>query len=234
MDPDTRINEWWTVGELETEFEGVEYKPHDRVKGEPHFYCDWCSKGVSYRSKPTVGWYVADMVMNTGHHEWQAAVRAGEGVRPMVPLAVYCEECAARKLLFPCRGYGELHAFFEVDTERVMKNIRVTDVSPADDGIPWEPREVAERVTGIDFEQQMLTQALSGEDQLWGPENMITFFLASTGIDPRELIQYDGSLDPKVLGRARKAWRSFQKKMTRGGDYSRRKFRDYVRDEREG
>jgi hypothetical protein len=228
-DPDKQINDNWTVGELEAEFEGQEYVTHHQVRKEDHFFCDFCSRGIAYQSNPRVAWYVADGVLNPGHPVWRQAVKERFGGKPIVPLAVYCPGCSTRRVLFPCEGYAEVHAFFDLDEGRVLKNVEVTDVSPPDDGIPWEPRELSERITEIPWDQHMLMQTISAEDQLWGPENMITFFLSAVdGVDPRELIQYDGSLDPKLLGQARKSWKQFRKKMKRGG-HSRKKFRDHVR-----
>lgn len=229
IDPDTRINDAWTVGRLEDDFEGEAHEPHEKVKGKDHIFCDFCSKGIAYQSEPRVAFYIADDVLNPDHPQWQHALKYANGVRPVVPLAVYCEECSHQRILFPCEGFAEVRMFFDLDEDRVLKNVDVTDVSPADDGIPWDPRELGEEITSINWEERMLMQALTGEDQLWGPENMITFFLSAVdGIDPRELIQPDGSLDPKALGRARKSWRRFRKKMKAGG-YERQKFRDHVR-----
>jgi hypothetical protein len=113
--------------------------------------------------------------------------------------------------------------------ERVITNPEVTDVSGPEDGIPWNPKELSEQITGIPWEQNALLAALEGEDQLWGPENMVTFLLSiGSGVDVRELVQWDGSLNPKALGRARKEYQEFVEKMRRHG-YSRRAFRDHVR-----
>jgi len=219
--PDERLNENWTVEQLEAQFEGEDHAPHEQVQGKDHFFCDFCSTGVTYESEPRVAFYVADDVLDLGHPVYRSDT--------LVPLAVYCGDCATDRLLFPCEGYGEVRLFFDLDSEKVIQNVEVTDLSPADDGIPWDPKELSERVTQVPWDEHMLMQQLSGEDQLWGPENMITFLLSSvSGVDPRELINWDGTIDPKQLGHARKQYQKFMEKM-RKGNYDRRKFRDHVR-----
>jgi hypothetical protein len=228
MDSDTQINPNWTVGELEAEFEGHDFQPVDEDKD--HFTCDFCSKGVHYEAEPRVGHYVADNVVNTTHPHWIAATRPHEGEgRPMVQLASYCEDCTIRRLLFPCEGYAEVRMSFDLDEKRVMENVEITDVSPRDDGIPWDPKELSESITGIPWHKNEMMMVILGREQLFGPENMVTFFLAvGGGVDIRELIQWDGSLDPKVLGRARREYADFQRKMARD-NHSRRAFSKHVR-----
>lgn len=227
--PDERINNTWTVGRLVEAFEGRDFLPNDPIAD--HFLCDFCSKGVNYQSKPRPGGYIADRVLNIDHPVWQNAVQREPA--PLVPLGTYCEACATRLLLFPCKGFAEVRVFFDLDDERVMRNVAVTDVSPRDDGIPWNPKDLTEQITGVPFEQNALVAALGDDDHLWGAENMVTMFLSvGSGVDIRELVRWDGSLDPRALGRARKEYQQFVEKMRRHG-YSRRAFRDHVRGEDE-
>lgn len=229
VERDRRINPDWTVGELIDEFEGHDFLPTDPEK--PHFLCDFCSTGVSYESEPRVGHYIADKVLNTNHPKWRAAAKGGH--RPLVPLATYCEDCSFDQLYFPCEDFAEVRMFFDLDEDRVMKNVEVMDVSGRDDGIPWDPKELSEKITGIPWEQHSLMSMLVGDD-LWGPENMVTFFLSiGSGVDIRELVKWDGSLDPKVLGRTRRQYEQFSEKMAEGG-HSRKKFRDHVRGDDDG
>jgi len=226
-DSDEQINGLWTVGELVEEFEGSDFNPSDPEKD--HFLCDFCSKGVAYESNPRVASYIADNVLNSDHPVWQ---RHGGG-GTLVPLATYCEECSTRMLFFPCEGFAEVRMFFSLDAEKVMKNVEITDLSPRDDGIPWNPKELHEKIAQVDWEQQSFMALLSGEDNLWGPENMVTVYLSSVdGVDIRQLVKWDGSLDPKLLGQARRKYEEFRKKMKRGG-HSRKKFRDHVRGDEE-
>lgn len=224
-EPDKQINDSWTVGGLIDEFEDHDFLPTN--PDEDHFECDFCSKGVAYKSNPRVGGYVADNVLNTNHPKWQAALR--QGGRPIVPLASYCEECSTRLLLFPCEGFAEVRTFFDLDEDMVMRNVEITDLSGRDDGISWDPKELMEEISGVPFEEERLLAAMMGQDHLWGPENMVTVFLSTVGgVDIRELVKWDGSLDPKLLGQARRKYEDFQKKMQKHG-HSRRAFRDHVR-----
>jgi hypothetical protein len=229
IDPATRINEQWTVGQLIDAFEDTDFLPFDPNKD--HFLCDFCSTGVAYRSKPRVGHYIADNILNTTHPKWRNATASHSDHRPLVPLASYCDDCTTRLLLFPCKGFAEVRLLFTLTEERVVTNPEVTDVSGRDDGIPWDPKELSEQITGVPWEQNALLAAAAGEDQLWGPENMVTFFLSiGSGVDVRELVRWDGSLNPKALGRAHKEYQEFVEKMRRHG-HSRRAFRDHVRGE---
>lgn len=227
IDPDTRINDRWTVGQLCEEFDGRDFHPTDPTKD--HFLCDFCSKGVAYQSSPRVGHYIADNVLNPDHPKWRNAIDPHSNHRPLVPLATYCEDCTTRRLLFPCEGVAEIRMRFTLTEERTITNPEVTDVSGRDDGIPWDPKDLSEKITGIPWEQNQLLASFGGEEQLWGAENMVTFFLSiGSGVDIRELIQWDGSLDPQALGRARKEYEQFVEKMRQHG-YNRQAFRDHVR-----
>lgn len=221
IDPETTLTPGVTAEELVAEFEGEVFDALYEDSDE-HFLCDYCSKGVSFASEPEVAWYIADDVLDppvTGE------VQHIKENRPLVPLAVYCPEHANRMLYFPCEGFAEARVVFSLDADRVMHDLVVTDHSPRDDGIPWDPRELSERVTGVPFAEN----ALMAPEELWGPENMVTFFLAiDTEVDLRELIQWDGTLDPKLLGQARKQWENFAKEM-RERYHDERSFSRYVR-----
>lgn len=147
VDPDTRINDQWTVAQLIEEFTGHDFLPFDPEKD--HFLCDFCSKGVAYRSNPRVGHYIADKVLNTNHPKWRNATDPHDDRRPLVPLASYCEECTTRLLLFPCQGFAEVRMLFTLSDERTITNPEVTDVSERDDGIPWDPKELSEKITAF-------------------------------------------------------------------------------------
>lgn len=219
-DPQFPDDYYLTAKQLIDDFEGDEFTASNPATD--HFECDWCSIGVAYESNARVGMYVADRVLKDGRAVSRKLNRAGK----LVPLASYCEECTTRLLLFPCRGFTEVRLRFDLGADRIMRNVEITDISPRDDGVPWEPRDLAEQVMQMPFEQNAL---LSGF--LYGPENMVTMFLSiGDGIDIRELVKYDGSYDPRLLGQARKQYDEFDKKM-RAADFDRVAFRDHVRDE---
>lgn len=224
IDSETRINSEWTVGELIAEFEGRDFMPDD--PDAPHFFCDFCSKGVAYQSKPTVGHYVTDDVLNPEHPVWP------EEKRPIVPLASYCEECTTTRILFPCEGFAEVRMRFDLDENRVLENVEILDVSPRDDGIPWDPKELCSKITGVPWDDhRFMAEMLQGDD-LWGPENMVTFFLSAVkGIDIRELVNWKGEFNPQKLGQARKKYKEYMNEMQREG-HTRERFRDHVRGEK--
>jgi len=224
-DHDTNINPDWTVAQLLELYDGHTYETnHDH---SDHFICDYCATGVAYSSNPRVGQYVTDSVLNPDHPIWRAAKRNHPERRPIIPLATYCEDCATHRLYFPCEGFNEVRVFFTLDDDRTMTNPEVTDLSPADDGIPWDPRDLSEKITGLPWEENAV---VSGKE-VWGPENMVTSFLSMAGgVDIRELVNWDGSLNPKLLGQARREYRAFAEKMLREGR-TRTAFRDHVRGE---
>lgn len=206
---------------LQESFEGSDFQPTHPNK--PHFECDLCSKGVNYSSKPTVSTYIADDVLNDYHPTWKWA-KAERGDEDLfVPLATYCPECSNRRLMFPCKGFHELRIRFDLDADRVMRNVEITDESPADDGIPWNPKELSKKITGVSFESGAL---IADGNHLWGPENIITFFLAVSNLDIRDLVKWDGTIDPKTLGKARKQFENFNREMANG----RKSFRDHMKD----
>ncbi len=236
---DERFNDTWTVGQIQDQFEGETHVTRD---DDPDtFKCDFCSKFVSYHTNPRVGYYLADNVMNADHPTWQRAVAGGEAA-PMVPLAIYCEGCTKKRLYFPCTGYGEGRLLVTMQQDRTQTDARVTDISPPDDGIPYDPKAFTQAISpaGINFETRSLAEMLMAGPEgahLWGPENMITWFLSTVdGVDPREIIQPDGSLDRQALGRARTAMKRTMEKLSKHrnseGHVSEGVFTDHVRGNR--
>lgn len=224
IDPDTHITENWTIAQLIDRFDGTTFKPSD--PNPDHFICDYCATGVAYSSQSRVGQYISDRVLNPEHPIWRSSTKDHPEKQTLIPLATYCEDCATRRLYFPCEGFNEVRLFFTLNADRTMTSPEVTDVSPADDGIPWNPRELSEQITGLPWGENVV---VSGKE-LWGPENMVTVFLSmGGGVDIRELVKWDGSLDPQLLGQARQEYKEFARKMLREGR-TRTVFRDHIRD----
>lgn len=216
MDKDTKVTERLTVSDVIDQFEGEKFNP--RNPDRDFFECDYCSKGVKYQSKPKASMYISDTVLNPEHPAWR---NRPDHPDILVPLATYGPECSTRLLYFPCEGFNEIRTTFQIDRDRVMRDVKVTDISRRDDGIPWNPKRLSEKITGISFEQQLAqSEILGGQSHLWGPENMVTFFLAiSDGIDIRELVNWDGSINGKLLGQARNQFDDFIGAMARGESF---------------
>lgn len=205
----------WTVESVEDALMDTE---HSSPVSDEHWLCDWCSKGTSYQGG-CEGWhYMADDVLGD-----LPDARLIHEKRPLTTLAAYCTECGNERLFFPAEGYTEVRVYFELDEDHQYETVEVTDISPRDDGIPWNPKEVAERITQERFEDV----AMLG-DELWAPENMVTVFL-SADIDIRDLVNYEGEINEKKLGSAREKWRQFQQEQAKHG-MDRQHFRDSVRD----
>ena len=203
-----------TREELEERMEGG---PFDFNPSGKHWKCDWCSKGVPYSKSIRAGHYMCDDVVVVNNKKAQQV----RSTRKLGQFATYCEDCTHRMLLFPCKGYTEIRLLFDTAEDGTMHNIEVTDISPQDDGIPWDPAEVSEAITQVSTEQ---IGFLAGED-VWAPENLVTFFLGVTDVDLRDLIDWEGNVNPKLLGRARRHYRKTAQQVS-GKE---RRWRDVVR-----
>lgn len=221
IDPETVIRPGVTAEGVQSRHEGEPFLAAN--DSDDHFICDFCAKGVAYQSRPRVGHYMCDDVLNNDSHITRKIKRE----RPLTSMATYCEDCTAELLLFPCVGFAEARLTFDLGPDQTMKNVSVVDVSQRDDGIPWDPRAVTEKVTQTDFD----ATALLSDGKVWGPENIVTIFLSAVSdVDIRKLVQPDGSLDPKELGRARKEYETFRQQMRRKG-HSRKSFKNHVQGE---
>jgi len=194
---------------------------HPRI-GDPdkdHYLCDFCSKGVPFSKNPTVAAYLADYVPiptnNTG--------RMVNRTRTITHIATYCEDCSHKLLFFPHKTTCEARVYLTF-SGREVTDVEFTDVSNRDDGIPWDPIELTERITAVPAE----SFAESAQDTNMSPENVMTFFMSlNTEVDPRQLFEADGTIKPKPLGRARKRFRKIAEESE--GDLDRDKFKERVR-----
>ncbi len=220
IEPETSVGFHLTVQDVEERLEGNLFSPN-MDESDNHFICDYCSKGVPKYKEPRVAQYLADNVLNENHPKTSQIRRD----RPIIQLGTYCEECSFNRLFFPCIGFNEVRVMINVSEDWEMSDVEVTDVSPIDDGIRWDPKEVSKAITKIEFEKNILVAA----SELWGPENIFTVYDAAIdSVDMGELIAYDGSLKPKELGRARKEYEQFSQKMRKQG-HSRKSFSKHVR-----
>jgi hypothetical protein len=210
-----------SVDQFEAEYDGEVFAAYAPEKD--HFECDFCSKGVPYSKQPRVGQYFADRLPLAR----SPTAREVNERRILTPLSTYCEDCTYRRLLFPCEGYTEVRVLISLGPEQIVRDPRITDISSVDDGIPWNPAELAERITEVPREEMAL---FAGDDVAMGPENIVTFFLSfNAGIDIRQLVKWDGSIDSKLLGRARRKYREFAEEMRQSG-WDKQRFRRSVRD----
>lgn len=222
MRPDTQVHPHLTVGEVEELFEGKQFH-YKTDEGNDHYICDWCSKGVSIASEPRVSQYLADKVINESHPKSGVVNRQ----RKLTQLATYCPECSHSFLLFPCTGTAEVRLQFSLSDEETMTEVEVTDASPRDDGVAWDPAEISESITQVSLDQNAISQ-----EAIYGPENFVTIFQSSLETtEIRSIVNPDGTIDPKELGRARKEYEEFQSKMRQEG-YTREAYSSHVRSNR--
>jgi hypothetical protein len=185
-----------------------------------HFECDWCSKGVPYKKRPRVGQYLSNRVPHDRTEKARTLNKRGV----LTPMATYCEDCTTKRLLVPAEGYTEARLLVTISESQTMTNPELTDVSPADAGIPWSPEDVFEQISQLPY-----GKFVEKSDVTMAPENLVTWFLASgPNIDIRELIQHDGSLDEQKLVQAREAYRQWMA----NAPESREEYRDRVRGDR--
>lgn len=224
--PDAELpDDYYTsVDRLEDEMEGQIMSTADVEK--QHFMCDFCARGVPWSSQQRVGHYLADGVCHNNNDR----ARQVNATRKLTQLATYCEDCTYRLLYLPCDGFTEVRALFT--TEPVedgyggrMTDVEVTDVSPADDGIPWRPDNITQRVFGVGV-SEVLTN--NPDVNLMGPENIATVFMSfGAGIDIRQMVNPDGTFDADGVSRARRKYEKFAQKMA-VGEMERTTFRDLV------
>lgn len=220
----------FTVEGMRDEYLGSTHE--SALDSERHWECDWCATGVLYKGGSSGAMYFADDLVGDQPQPDASFVHEH---RPMTALALYCEDCATDRLLFPCEGYAEVRAQVEFDPDRTYTRFDVTDISGRDDGIPWDPKEVHGAITDLPFETMA---AVNGPQ---GPENMVTVMLSyGDGIDLRELVDYEGNLDPKYLGKARRIFEDHVEEMAgaiRGEPDARKahrkKFRDNIQEGRD-
>ena len=225
LDEDDHVTDTVTVGDLEEHYEGSDFTAVDPSKD--HFICDWCTKGVPYTTNNRVSQYIVNNIINDENPIWQQTI-ARSGTRPFAPVATYCADCTTRLLLLPCEGYTEVRLAFDMGDDRTYRNVEVTDISPAEDGIPWNPAELSEEITGVPFHMYVQMAAAQGAE-LWAPEDIVRMFQSiGPHLDIRKAIRADGSFDPQELDRAREAYDEFTRELQRNG-FSREWFRDHTR-----
>lgn len=224
-DADDYVTDAVTVGDLEAYYEGRDFTTAH--PSEDHFICDWCATGVSYTASNRVSQYIVNNIINDENPFWQQII-AHSGTRPFRPMAIYCADCTTRRLLLPCEGYTEIRLAFDMGDDRTYRNVEVTDFSPDEDGIPWNPAELSEQITGIPFHKHALLTAAQGVE-LWAPEDIVLRFQTiGPDLDIRNAIRADGSLNPRALERAREAYDEFAQELKRK-NFPRKWFRDRTR-----
>lgn len=178
---------------------------------DEHYLCDWCSKGVPYKKNPTISFYLCDSLIT------------GQEYKSVAMLATYCEDCSSRLLYFPCRGYNEIRVVSTLNEDQIIQDPEVTDVSLKSDGVPWDPIDVHEKISGVPREVSM-KQASEIE---MAPENIITFLESILSeVAVTSIINPDGSIDREILNKAKQEFREGIKKS--GNDRS--SFREMAKD----
>lgn len=221
-DADDHVTDGVTVSDLETHYEERAFAA--AYPSKDHFICDWCSADVPYTTSKRLGQYIVNDVINDKNPIWQQAI-VNSGTKPFTPMATYCTDCTTRLLLLPCEGYIEVRLTFEMGDDRTYRNVEVTDFSPENDGIPWNPAELSEEITRVPFHKNALLAAGQGAE-LWAPEDIVRMFQSiGPDLDIRKAIRADGSFNPQELDRAREAYDEFVQELQQN-DFSEEWFRD--------
>lgn len=224
-DVDDHVTDAVTVSDLEAHYEGRDFIAPDPPK--EHFICDWCTTGVPYTTSKRLSQYIVKNIINDQNPIWQQTITRS-GIQPFAPMGTYCADCTTRLLLLPCEGYTEVRLAFDMGDDGTYRNVEVTDFSPAEDGIPWNPAELSEQITGVPFHKNALLAGAQGAE-LWAPEDIIRIFQSiGPNLDIRSAIRADGSFDPRELDRAREAYDEFVQELQRN-DFSQKWFRDHIR-----
>jgi len=199
--PEFKDAYYTNVEQFEEENSDVAW-PSVNADGE-YFECDFCSACVNYKTEPRVGHYLSDRLVHAESETEQYINNRGK----LWPLAVYCEDCANRRLFYPAKGYTEVRGMFTLDEDTMKREYEITDVSNRDEGIPWDPEELMSKISkGQTTELKEYFKMIHGFELRMGPEDVVRSIFANGDIDIREIVKWDGSIDDKALGRARRKY----------------------------
>jgi hypothetical protein len=179
----------------------------DTHDSDRHMVCDRCSAGIPFRATQRVGMYWSDTIINTGISTANVSnTRSG-----LVPLATHCASCATNRLLFPCAYASEYRIRATLGDSGILHDVEVTDSAPVDDGIPWPPEALVGEMmpSGASASEFFQTLRVDGEPDIYGPEDIIVVLLETANVDPRELYDWDGTVDELYLGKAKGRFRAF-------------------------
>lgn len=156
--------------------EGTEIPYVEAVEDAQNPYCDSCSEPV-FPNSP---------VQLYGVNRLLTGDEVPGGFRC---LRLHCEECRLPELYFACVGYDEYLVDAVVDTDWVIHDPEIADVSPDGDGIDYNPRKIIEALFEVSYESILAASGYEAQ----GPLDAVDVLVA-TGIDPREVIHDDGSI----------------------------------------
>ena len=156
--------------------------------------CDSCAEPIQPNGTVVTAFFVDETI--TGRSA--AEETPGPGGSAWVFFRIHCPDCSHGVLLMPAQGYTELLLRTEVhldesDTPR-LRNWRYLQVSGPDDGYPWAPRDVLQRI--LDIMAGGDADEYPKMDEL-GPADVVDI-LALYGLNPRELVNEAGEWDPQV------------------------------------
>lgn len=207
-----------TVETFEERYQGNQYvTSSQRSSG---FECDFCAEKVSYSDRPRVSQYLTDRLPGENEHS-QEFNKTGQ----LAPMATYCPDCSSEFLYLPCETYTEVRLQVTIDEQQILREPEITDISAHDDGIPWKPTNVVKQITETAYDDHEL---FGGSEHAIAPENVVTIFCSlGEGIDLREFVKMDGSLEPQHLGRARKQYQEIKSQVNSQGMH-RSKFQNNI------
>lgn len=219
--PNTDINLNVTVGKLQSILNEYKLSP-DIPPQQNYIKCDYCSSKIYADKENKLSQYLCDDILNNNHPKSSEIHQQ----RLLTQLATYCEDCSDELLFLPCREFAEVRVMFTSNEDWIICDPEITDVSPRDDGINWNPIEVSNKISPDNFNFHSLMVG----NELWGPENIFTIYdSALKNVAMGSLIRYDGSLDSDVLKEAKKEYIRFLSIMSKNS-YDESKFTRYVKD----
>lgn len=184
---------------VEDRLDGYEFETG--LDSDEHYLCDWCSKGVSYKGNGLVSHYLCDKLVT------------GDEYDDLAILGTYCPDCTSRLLYFPCEGYHEVRVLSKLTSDQIIVEPEVTDTSPEDDGIPWDPMDIYLKICSLPKEIAMN----HAQDIEMAPENMVTFLeTVFYELSVTSMINPDGTVDDTLLKLAQEEFRQFMEEARKG------------------
>lgn len=163
------------MGALDEFFDAIDGVKVPGVKENELAKCDKCSDPIQPNTE--VQLYCSDREMMQGK------------VDRFVVQRMYGEGCAVGRVKYPHKSTNELIVRATYTTEDTIETPEIVHFSGADDGYIWDPVEVWEAVTRVDYDTNfIITGGMKN-----GPEDIVDA-LSLFNVDIREVVDEQGNI----------------------------------------
>lgn len=99
---------------------------------------------------------------------------------------LHCENCTPKDLYFSPQDSMDILITYRMTEDRILKEPYLRDASTTADGIPYDPVELFEEITGIEWDRFVNDRGIQSQGG-WGSYDIIDYLLLM-GIHPQEYI----------------------------------------------